>query len=170
VNAFAFAPAAPGDPTLVVTSLVVAGDDTPTELLLPIGADGLVQSFLVGRAIVPLTAGTGAGDVTAFAAALTQAYAGTEMQALCGLFDPALVQILDGECSLVAKATTAVDVTTPAQRVSTVDGSTLVAVKLGDAPNQLTAVNLAVPNGTGYRVTGIFFDMGEIIQLFDRPI
>ena len=170
VKPFALAPAAPGDPTLVVTSLIDGGDDEPTELLLPVGADGLVQSFLVGRAIVPPTAGTGAGDATAFAAALTTAYSSTEQQALCGLLDPALVSLLGGECSIVGKAAAAVDVTTPTQRVATADGTTLVAVKLGDAPNQLTTINLAVPSGAGYRVTGIFFDIGELMQLIDRPI
>jgi hypothetical protein len=169
VTAFSFAPAVATDPTLVVTSFLEAGDREPNELLLTVGADGLVQSFLVGRAVVPPTAGTGAADATAFAAALTQAYSSPDAKELCGLFDPAFVTLLGGKCLIVDTAGAAVDVTTPAQRVSAADGTTLVVVRLGSAPNQLTTVHVAVPTATGYHVTGIFLDIAELIQLMTAP-
>ena len=77
--------------------------------------------------------------------------------------------LLGGKCSIVRKPGAAVDITTPAQRVSAADGTTLVVVRLGSAPNQLTTVHMAVPTATGYHVTGIFLDIAELIQLITAP-
>jgi len=170
LTGFAMAAAAPTDPTLVVITVRDPKLDTVAELLVGVGPDGLVHTMLAGRAVVPPVAGTGSADPLAFAAALTKAYGSSANADLCALVHPALVTLIGDSCTGTGESSVTADVTTPEQRRLSADGTTIVAVSIGSGGQRITLFNLAVPTVDGYRVTGVFVDVGELLALLGQPL
>jgi len=168
-RAFPLAAANAVDPTRVVVSVTEDGAAESTELLLDVGADGLVASMLVGAAVLPPVVGSGPADSHDLADRLVHAFSVGGGVELCALFHPQLVALFDISCT--SKDTRpARDVTTDADRLASADGTSVVTLVIGSGADALTVSFLATPGVAGVVVTGLFVDVFEAAALAAQPI
>jgi hypothetical protein len=169
LRVFPLAAAADADPTRVVVSFTDVGAEQSTEILVEVGTDGLVGTFLIGSAVVAPVVGTGSADTHDLATRLVQAYSTGGGAERCAFLHPKLVAVVGAQCSS-SRSIPARDVTTDAQRRASADGTSVVALAVGFGTAVLTVTFLVTPGPAGVVVTGIFVDIAEIAALVGRPI
>ena len=167
---YPLAPAVAADSTRVVVSIAEGGPEQPAEeILVEVGADGLVRTFLEGSAVVAPVVGAGPVDTREFADRLVQAYATGGGAARCALLHAELAAVFGDECTS-KRNFSARDVTTDTQRIPSADGTSLLALSIGAGPDAFTVFFLVTPGSKGLLVTGIFVDVSEFVALATRPI
>jgi hypothetical protein len=141
--------------------------------LLTLTPEKRVDAVLIGSLLTPPVVGSGSGDATAIADRLVRAWQQGDAKGLCAEMHPRLrlSQSMFGEnCEIARDPATAVRVTSPGLDGWSADGTSIVAVRVGQGSDALTVYHVVTPLASGQAVTGMFFDFDEIAAQFLRPI
>lgn len=165
-------PSTAEEPARVVVSAPVA--DRQVDFLVVTTSTPAVDALLLGTVLVPLRRGTGGGDTGPIADQLVDALTRKDAAALCALYDPSLVaraaELFGSGCGIVRDATSVKRVALPEHEGWSADGTAIVALEVTADGTTLRLHHVVTPGPNGYRVTGLLFDLDEIVALALRPI
>ncbi|HEX4776406.1 MAG TPA: hypothetical protein VFW74_06520, partial [Acidimicrobiia bacterium] len=144
--------------------------------LLTLTQERRVDAVLIGSLVTPLVAGTGPGDPSTIAERLTHAWRRGDASALCAELHPRLTlmpAVFGTNCAVAAagRNATATRVAGAAFEGWAADGTTIVAIRVDQGEGgAVTMHHVVTPTATGHAVTGMLYDLDDIVELLLRPI
>jgi hypothetical protein len=170
----AFPYRAPGGSAVSRVAVTAASDRFGSiSFLLTLTSQNRVDAVLIGSLLTPPVTGSGAGDPTAIAEKLVLAWQQGDAKGLCATLHPGLrlSQSMFGEkCEVAGNRSTAERVADAGLDGWSADGTSIVAVRVGQGTTALTLHHVVTPLPSGYAVTGLFYDFDDLAARLLRPI